>query len=513
MSWSEGYVSEIDYTYGYYRELSPPLLALSMLSKRLIHAFEPPLRYLELGFGQGLSLNIHAASLEGEFWGTDFNPAHAAHAGELARISGANLKVLDDSFAELARRDLPEFHVIALHGIWSWISDENRQVIVDIARRRLAVGGILYISYNTSPGWSSGMPLRHLMTLHAELGSSEAQGITSRIDSAIAFAERLVANNALYFKANPAAADRLQKIKGQNRNYLAHEYFNADWHPMPFNEVAGMLAQGKLAFAASANLIDHVDAINLGPENQKLMGEIASPVLRESVRDYCVNQQFRRDIFVKGPRPLSAHAQIDLFRAQRFALLSDPREIPLKIRTPIGDVDLNKDVYKPVIAALAEDRLRAKSVSEMIALPGMKALNLPQVAQALIILTGAGHVAPAQDQAAVDRARSRATKLNAALEERAVASGDVATLASPVLGAGVQVGRLHQLFLRAIAAGARDADAYARAVQKLLHAQGERMRKDSKAIESEAEELAEIAAQAREFADKRLPLLQALGVA
>jgi hypothetical protein len=68
---------------------------------------------------------------------------------DLAAASGADIRVLDASFEELAQRDdLPMFDVIVLHGIWSWVSEVNRRVIVKIARQRLAIGGILYISYN-----------------------------------------------------------------------------------------------------------------------------------------------------------------------------------------------------------------------------------------------------------------------------------------------------------------------------------------------------------------------------
>ena len=35
------------------------------------------------------------------------------------------------------------------------------------------MGGVLYLSYNSTPGWSPAMPLRHLMTPHAELAGSE----------------------------------------------------------------------------------------------------------------------------------------------------------------------------------------------------------------------------------------------------------------------------------------------------------------------------------------------------
>jgi SAM-dependent methyltransferase len=142
-------VAEIDYTYGYYRELQAGLMDFALLlawQKPLGKgADSKPLRYLELGYGQGLSLNIHAAASRGEFWGTDFNPAQAAGAAEMANASGSNLFLLDASFEELAQRDdLPLFDVIALHGIWSWISDLNRQFIVEIIRRHLRPGGVVY---------------------------------------------------------------------------------------------------------------------------------------------------------------------------------------------------------------------------------------------------------------------------------------------------------------------------------------------------------------------------------
>jgi predicted nicotinamide N-methyase len=126
MDWTAGYVTEIEYTYGYYRELCPGLLRLACLSAGIAPPNSKALNYLELGYGQGLSLNIHAAANAGEFWGTDFNPVQTAHARAFAEASGSNVKALNDSFAELsARSDLPEFDVIALHGIWTWISEET----------------------------------------------------------------------------------------------------------------------------------------------------------------------------------------------------------------------------------------------------------------------------------------------------------------------------------------------------------------------------------------------------
>jgi SAM-dependent methyltransferase len=242
MSWNAGYVSEIGYTYGYYRELSPGLLRLACLSAGFAPPTAGPLRYLELGYGQGLSINIHAAAITGEFWGTDFIPSQAAHAQSLAEASRSGAVLLDNSFSELAdRSDLPEFDVIALHGTWSWVSDENRRVIVDIVRRRLRVGGLLYLSYNCLPGWTTAMPLRHLMTLHAELAGSGSAGITGKIDNAVAFTQSVADAGAFYFRVNTVAADRLKTIAGQVRAYLAHVFFNRDGAVMPFSDVVRSL--------------------------------------------------------------------------------------------------------------------------------------------------------------------------------------------------------------------------------------------------------------------------------
>ncbi len=214
MDWTSGYVAEIDYTHGYYRELAPGLIDIALL----MSGHEPPdrssTRYLELGYGQGLSANIHAAAAPGEFWGADFNPAHAVNARSLAASSGAEAKFFDNSFAEMAARDdLPEFDYIVLHGVWSWVSDDNRRAIVDIIRKRLKVGGVVYLSYNTLPGWAVGMPLRHMMTLHAETVGSDAQGVVGRIDGSITFGQKLAEVGARYFAANSTAKGRLDAIE------------------------------------------------------------------------------------------------------------------------------------------------------------------------------------------------------------------------------------------------------------------------------------------------------------
>ena len=316
--WTAGYVADVGYTFGYYTELNPARIAMAFQHAGLA---APSVGFAcELGFGQGVSTNLHAASTSITWWGTDFNPSQANFAQALAKEAKLNAQLFDESFAEFCTRsDLPEFDFIGLHGIWSWISDENRKIIVDFVRRKLKVGGVLYISYNTLPGWATFAPMRHLLTQHAEVMGIPGEGIIKNIDGAIDFAEKFLEANPIYARANPSIVERFKKLKNQNKNYLAHEYFNRDWHPMYFSKISEWLEPAKVQYACSANYLDHIDAINLTSDQQNFLNAIHDPLLRQTNRDFLVNQQFRKDYWVKGPiklRPLEQAVKIKKRRIQ-----------------------------------------------------------------------------------------------------------------------------------------------------------------------------------------------------
>lgn len=508
-TWTSGYVADIGYTHGYYNELNPQRARLAFLNAGLVcPEFGSA---CELGFGQGLSTNIHAAASVCTWSGTDFNPAQASFAQELAAASGAGAQLFDDSFAEFASRDLPDFDYIGLHGIWSWISDENRAVIVDFIRRKLQVGGVLYISYNTQPGWGAFAPMRHLLTEHADVIGSEGRGLVSRIDGAIDFAERLLATNPLYARANPQVAERMKKVKEHHRHYLAHEYFNRDWHPMPFSAVKQWLEPAKVQYACSANYVDHVDALNLTPEQQAFVNELPDAMFRQTVRDFMVNQQFRKDYWVKGVRRVTPLQQSEGLTQQRVVLISPREDIKLTVQGPVGEAKLSDRVYDPILHALADHK--PKSVQDLIkSLPG-HANALGAVVQALIILTAQGNIHPVQTSEVIARAATSSRKLNTYLLNLAKGVEDISFLASPVTGGGIQLGRVQQLFLRSIAQGNREPQAWIQDTWGLMKGQGQRLVKAGQTVSTDEENLAELNLMAAAFEKKELPVLRALQVA
>lgn len=508
--WTAGYVADIGYTFGYYAELNPLRLRLAFLNAGLV----PPEvgSACELGFGQGMSANLHAAASVVQWAGTDFNPAQAGFAQELARVADSGAQLFDEAFDQFgARADLPEFDYIGLHGIWSWISDENRAVIVDFVRRKLKVGGVLYISYNTQPGWAAMVPMRDLLTEHAEVLGADGAGIVSRIDSALAFADQLLAANPTYARANPQIAERIKKIKEQDRHYVAHEYFNRDWQPMAFAKMAQWLAPAKLQWACSAHYLDAIDAVNLSAEQQALLASIPDPMFRQTTRDFCVNQQFRKDYWVKGARQLTALEQVEALRAQRVILIQPRTEVSLKVTSSLGEATLQEAVYGPILDQLADHKAQSFGDLEKALQPS--GIGFAQIKEAVMVLVGMGLLLAAQEEAAATKAKKRTERLNTHLMMKARSSNELNYLASPLTGGGVTVPRFHQLFLLAKQQGHKQPQDWASFVWDILAIQNQRLVKDGKTLESAEENLVELTAQANEFAEKRLPILKALQIA
>lgn len=508
--WTSGYVADIGYTFGYYSELNPQRVRLAFLNQGLVC---PEVgTACELGFGQGLSANLHAAASLTQWHGTDFNPAQAGFAQELASACNSGAKLFDEAFAEFAvRADLPDFDYIGMHGIWSWISDANRQVIVDFVRRKLKVGGFLYISYNTLPGWGTFAPMRHLMTQHAEVLGTEGRGIVNRIDGALDFAERLLATNPIFSRANPLVAERLKGMKEHNRHYLAHEYFNRDWHPMHFATMANWLDGAKLQYACSAHYLDHVEALNLNNEQQAFLKDIPDAMFRETTRDFMVNQQFRRDYWVKGARKLNVLEQAEALRQVRLLLTTHRGDVSLKVSGALGEATMSEAVYGPILDLLADHSIRSLAQIEQAVKD--KGIAFAQIVQAAVVLTGSGHLALVQDEQVASKAKKQTDRLNAYLCQKARGSNDIGYLTSPVSGGGFAVNRFQQLFLLALAQGRKQPTEWAGLAWAVLSAQGKKLFKEGKTLESAEDNLAELNAQATTFGQKMLPILRALQIA
>jgi len=503
-SWAEGYVVDIDYTDGYYRELAPEGLRFVALLAGLQAAdASQGFNYCELGCGNGRSVVLHAAAdPRGKFYGIDFNPTHIHNARKLAQDSAtANAVFLEKSFAELSGSDLPEMDFITLHGVHSWISDEHRLQIADFIRVKLRPGGLVYVSYNCLPGLAPVDPMRRLLVRHAALGGGDLIG---RIRGAIDFVTRLEQAGADYFQANPIAKLRLASLRDQNPGYLAHEYFNENWSPAYHADVCAEMAAAKASYIGSANVIDNFDQFSLKPGVAALLAGIGDRAMVETVKDFARNMGFRRDVFARGaPKAALSDLESTLGR-QRFSLARPRALCHLGAKVPAGEVTLQKEAHAPVLNALARTPM---TFDELAGAPEMADLDRLKLRQAIFALAALGNVMPALPAAGEIERRASTARYNKAVLAGPITGGNL-ILASPVWGCGVPLNLIDRLLLNA---PRNHADAVEFALKAYLNS-GARLRKKDKAVDSTQEARAMIDERTAYFFSDLLPFFRQVGV-
>ena len=77
---------------------------------------------------------------------------------------------------------------------------------------------------------------------------------------------------------------------------------NAHWAPCFHADVAAALADAKLDWVASANLMENFPELMLTPEQRAVIERYKDPIMRELVKDMCLQRQLRHDVFVRGAR-------------------------------------------------------------------------------------------------------------------------------------------------------------------------------------------------------------------
>ncbi len=371
--WGEGYVTDVAYMPGYYRQQSPLHLHLACLlgSVAGLNARpDAPLTYLDLGCGFGFGALALAASNPG--WrviGIDFAPAHVVTARALAaeaRIGNAafleaDLATLADTKVGLA---LPEADVVSVHGVWSWVPPPVQQGIVALLRDKLRPGGIAHISYNALPGWQSAIGMQRLLR---EAGSRVAARSDRQARAGLAAVRALAEAEAV--QLGPVFVRRmLARLEQVPDSYLAHEYMNECWSPCFHADVVRALAGAKLEFVASAQLIENFPELTLTEAQRAVVGGFDDPLMRELAKDMCLDRALRHDVFVRGVRRLGRAARDAALGEVMLALTRTPDAFAYEAEVPGGQAALARDFYGPIVAELARG---PRLVRDLLGLPGV----------------------------------------------------------------------------------------------------------------------------------------------
>ncbi|NMG64057.1 methyltransferase domain-containing protein [Azoarcus indigens] len=435
---SDGYQTGLPYPAYFHRELTPGWLATTVTA--LGHRAPPlsgPYTWCELGCGPGLTTLIAAASNPaGTFYGVDFDAAAIAHARALAAESGLdNAHFLQLSFAELVDAGcspLPPLDFVVLHGVLSWISPANRQAVMRIIENRLKPGGIACLAYMSQPGSAPMMAMQRVLQRSARLA-----GAAPGLESGLALLRGLRDGGAGQFAVVPELSRQLDEVMRHPQGYLAHEFLGAHWEPLHVADVMAAAESAGCGFLGSATPLENIDAVSLPGGTQATIGAIADTALRETAKDIARNQTLRRDLYQRGPQPLTVAEHRAALEAQRLrALPGAPRQGALRFDTRIGPVNGPAAMFSPLLEALADGE--AQRFGELLRLPAYAGSRGGLLNQASQMLYWAGHLHPCP-ATAPDPAPAQA--LNRAILRAVAAGGDYPGLAAPAIGAGIPAPR------------------------------------------------------------------------
>ena len=464
----DGYVTEVPYNFAYYPEISPAFLRLAANSRALPFPSSGRLRYLELGYGGGISLNVHAAASPGAYWGTDVNPVHVAGAERLAECAHSGLNVLGVTFEELLTfPDLPQFDVIVALGVWSWVSESNRKAIVELLRKCLVDGGLFCLNSLALPKNAGVVPLQRLLRLHAKIGSGTRNSVAA-LQSGIHLATSLRDAGSAYFD-NAAFSEVLEMVGQASPQNVIHEYMQENWRPELLADTAAKLREASLQFVGSMSPLDQYDDLNFPSNGLQTLSKIDDFWLRETAKEFLRPRKIRCDLFVKSNAYVPGVKPAALDRGLSFVLV-----VPLfhaksmMTKTPAGEIALNGPAFSEILDLLGSRDYRPKTLGEMIDALAPKDFEERAIFRALMILIDAGIAHPAQATSVAPEKVEACRRLNDEFLRRSLTDDDIVVLASPVTGGGVPVPRIQRIFLWAVRNGANTPNEWAAFVSRAI---------------------------------------------
>lgn len=516
MTWSHGYFAEAGYTYGFYAEQSPEIIALAAL----INGHRPPdlnqpFRYLDLGCGQGFHLCLLAACYpHASFVGIDLHPEHIAHGRHLAARAGLkNIQFLRGDFLKLAQEPPQEqepFDIACAHGVATWVSTEVRTAMLSLASQMVKEGGLFYVSYNTMPGWLSMVPFQHAVN---SFQSREAAGAES-LRAANQFFSSLKEASASLFNFQPDLAARLALLPHLDSSYLLQEYNNKSWQPAFVDSMINDLGNGGFSYLGSATLAENFNGL-LPQSYRELVSAQADQSLAELCRDLLVNKSFRRDVYAKGRDPIwrrEMELTIDRLQVISQVSVSDLQDEAFVFKTTMGEIKGQPDHFRAILRAMEQTPISIGELRQQLdqAKTGLTSDDQGLAAQAPLV----------QNLALCLQSRliglvpvhnpdpGPAQRFNQVVTETTTAGAPYQALALPLVGNGLLVRDLELLALE----GSRHckADQLIDHLAQSLNVLGKNLRQDGVALEgpllrTRLQELITL------VLEQRIPLFRRLG--
>jgi SAM-dependent methyltransferase len=446
------YVLDAPYTWSYFEYQNPLLMSfIARLNGFQMPSINEPFSYCDLGCGNGVSVNLLASAFpQGHFYGVDFNAEHIENAQRIADKAGlTNVTFIDASFEEYEADNPPKFDYIAMHGIYSWVSEEIREQCRRLVDLTLKPGGLVYLCYNTLPGWSELIPLWKMMQAYsAHLPVDSLTKARIGLEN-MAF---LRDSGAQYFKETPSASRYLDRLLERNPHYVAHEFCNGVFEPQYFADVASGFGEFGLDYAGTMKIHRNNLDNTVSSRFRDHLAQATNAIDHERRVSFIRNEFFRRDLYIREGVRCSEEDRDALINDVVVGSNVTDDNLERKLNLGRRSVDMTSSAL-PIVQNLAASG--QYTIGEIVRHSDLNGMKVDDIRSALVDLLGGYQIQPIAEktnQAPV--AVSARFKLTSAvnrvlMEERLLDEGKT-YVESAILGGAVRLNLINGLIVLAL---------------------------------------------------------------
>ena len=264
-------------------------------------------RILEIGSSYGGNLISQALFYpKATFTGIEIAPTQVSVGKTyIDQLGITNLNLLEGDVNE-SHDHLGTYDYIIAHGFYSWVDEETKDNFLRLCKEHLAGNGILYMSYNTYPGWHKMDSVRALL----EFANKDIDTLNHRekVRHGKTVASKLGALMLEYDTVKNQQASFLQSLRQTLQKqdcYVGHDHLEPVNTPVYFHQCMDHMTEHGFTYLCDCDL--NLSFPDVYDETLRTkLEELAphDPLAREQYIDFMLNTAFRKSLFThKGAMP------------------------------------------------------------------------------------------------------------------------------------------------------------------------------------------------------------------
>ena len=264
-------------------------------------------RILEIGSSYGGNLISQALFYpQATFTGIEIAPTQVSVGKTyIDQLGITNLDLLEGDVNE-SHDHLGTYDYIIAHGFYSWVDEDTKDNFLRLCKEHLAENGILYMSYNTYPGWHKMDSVRALL----EFANKDIDTLNHRekVRHGKTVASKLGALMLEYDTVKNQQTSFLQSLRQTLQKqdcYVGHDHLEPVNTPVYFHQCMDHMAEHGFTYLCDCDLNLSFPTVYdeiLRTQLQELAPH--DPLAREQYIDFMLNTAFRKSLFThKGATP------------------------------------------------------------------------------------------------------------------------------------------------------------------------------------------------------------------